>query len=129
MATHLRSLSSPEGHRTQAAGPTADAQRHLLDLVQRCFLAGPSGALRSLAKRVPLVPHLDQRWYLPPDLKATPGPTEGGGADGSRHLVCRLHTRESLPSRGGREKRGCEALGPSRGGFFPKVHLVWAGCG
>jgi hypothetical protein len=61
MATHPRSLSSPEGHRTQAAGPTADAQRHLLDLVQRCFLAGPSGALRSLAKRVPLVPHLDHR--------------------------------------------------------------------
>ena len=129
MATHLRSLSSPEGHRTQAAGPTADAQRHLLDLVQRCFLAGPSGALRSLAKRIPLVPHLDQRWYLRPHLRATPGPTEGGGADGSRHLVCRLHTRESLPSRGGSEKGGCEALGRSRGGFSTKVHLVCDGLG
>ena len=129
MATHLRSLSSPEGHRTQAAGPTADAQRHLLDLVQRCFLAGPSGALRSLAKRVPLVPHLDQRWYLRPHLRATPGPTEGGGADGSRHLVCRLHTRESLPSRGGSEKGGCEALGRSRGGFSTKAHLVCDGLG
>src|SRR5215218_10405415 len=129
MATHLRSLSSPEGHRTQAAGPTADAQRHLLDLVQRCFLAGPSGALRSLAKRVPLVPHLDQRWHLRPHLRATPGPTEGGGADGSRYLVCRLHTRESLPSRGGSERGLCEALGRSRGGFSTKVHLVCDGLG
>ena len=61
MATHSRSFPSPEGHRTQATGPKADAQRRYLDLVQRCLLAGPSGAIRSLAKHVPLVPHLDER--------------------------------------------------------------------
>src|SRR5918995_2643239 len=104
MATHLRSLSSPEGHRTQAAGPTADAQRHLLDFVQWCFLAGPSGALRSLAKRVPLVPHLDERRHLRPHLGAAAGPTEGGGAGGFGHLVYRLHKCQGSPSRSGSEK-------------------------
>src|SRR5919112_2019198 len=96
MATHLRSLSSPEGHRTQAAGPTADAQRHRLDFVQWCFLAGPSGAMRSLAKRVPLVPHLDERRHLRPHLGAAAGPTEGGGAGGFGHLVYRLHKCHGL---------------------------------
>jgi transposase len=87
--------------------------------VQRCFLAGPSGAIRSLAKRVPLVPHLG----------AASDPAECGRVDGSRHLVCRLYTRESLPSRSGSEKGGCEALGRSRGGFSTKLHLVCDGSG
>ena len=92
-------------------------------------MAGPSGAIRSLAKRVPLIPQLDQRWHLRPHLGAAAGPAECGGANGSRHLVCRLHTRESLPSRGGSEKGGCEALGRSRGGFSTKLHLVCDGLG
>src|ERR671921_1551701 len=129
MATHLRSLSSPEGHRTQAAGPTADAQRHLLDFVQWCFLAGPSGAIRSLAKRLPLVSHLDERRHLRPHLGAAAGPTEGGGAGGFGHLVYRPHKCQGLPSRSGSEKGGCEALGRSRGGFSTKLHLVCDGLG
>ncbi len=129
MATHLRSLSSPEGHRTQAAGPTADAQRHLLDLVQRCFLAGPSGALRSLAKRLPLVPNLDQRRHPRLYLGAAPSLAECEGTAGFGYLVRRLHDRQGLPSRGGSEKGGCGALGRSRGGFSTKLHLVCDGLG
>jgi transposase len=44
-------------------------------------------------------------------------------------LVCRLHDRQGLPSRGGIEKGGCEALGRSRGGFSTKLHLVCDGLG
>ncbi len=39
-------------------------------------------------------------------------------------MVCRLHDRQGLPSRGGSEKGGCEALGRSRGGFSTKLHLL-----
>ena len=40
-------------------------------------------------------------------------------------MVRRFHDRQGLPSRGGREKGGCnEALGRSRGGFSTKLHLL-----
>ncbi len=97
--------------------------------MQRCSLAGPSGAIRSLAKRIPLVSHLDQRGHLRPHLGSTPGPTECGGANGSRYLACRLYKRQGFPSRSGNEKGGCEALGRSRGGFSTKLHLVCDGLG
>jgi transposase len=100
-----------------------------VDFVQWCFLAGPSGAIRSLTKRVPLVPHLDERRHLRPHPAAAAGPTEGGGAGGFGHLVYRLHKRQGLPSRSGSEKGGCEALGRSRGGFSTKLHLVCDGLG
>ena len=129
MATNSGSFSSPEGHRTQAARPETDVQRDLLDLVRWCSLAGSSGALRSLAKRLPLVPHPDQRRHLRPHRGAAPGPAERAGATGSRHLVCRFHDRQGLPSRGRSEKGGCEALGRSRGGFSTKLHLVCDGLG
>ena len=44
-------------------------------------------------------------------------------------MVCRLHERQGLPSRSGRKKGGCEALGRSRGGFSTKLHLVCDGLG
>jgi len=129
MATHSQSFSTREGHRPQAARPETDAQRHLLDFVQWCFLAGPSGTLRSLARRLPLVPYLDERRHLRPHLGAAAGPAEGGEVTGSRHLVCRFHDRQGLPSRGRSERGGCEALGRSRGGFSTKLHLVCDGPG
>jgi transposase len=92
-------------------------------------LARPSAALRSLAKRVPLVSHLDERGYLRPHLGATPGSAERARASRSRHLVCRRHKRQGLPSCGRSEKGGCEALSRSRGGFSTKVHLVCDGLG
>ena len=82
-----------------------------------------------MAKRIPLVPHLDERRHLRPHLRATPGPAECGGAGRSRHLVCRLHKCQGLPSRSGSKKGGCEALGRSRGGFSTKLHLVCDGLG
>ena len=129
MATHSESFPSPEIYRTQAARPEADARRDLVDLVLRCSLAGPSEALRSLAKRAPLVPRLDQRRHLRPHPGAAAGPAERAGAAGPRHLACRFHDRQGLPSGGGREKGGCEALGRSRGGFSTKLHLVCDGLG
>ncbi len=92
-------------------------------------MARPSGALRSLAKRIPLVSHLDDRRHFRPHLGAAPGSAECRGASRSRHLVCRLHKRQGLPSRGRSEKGGCEALGRSRGGFSTKLHLVCDGLG
>ena len=72
---------------------------------------------------------MDQRWHLRPHLGAAPGPAEREGVTGSRHLVCRFHDRQGLPSRGRSEKGGCEALGRSRGGFSTKLHLVCDGLG
>jgi transposase len=63
------------------------------------------------------------------DLPERYGPWERAGATGSRHLVCRFHDRQGLPSRGRSEKGGCEALGRSRGGFSTKLHLVCDGLG
>ncbi len=134
-AVHSDTLGN---NRSSTARSMRDAQWHDVDRVNPATLAGPPGAIRSLADSLRSVHTITSRRRPRSDPQTSAGPVGCRWADPLGHLVRRRHLRACCPLYGWRFKKSRRRYPPKPhghafarppGGFGTTHHVVTDGKG